>query len=168
MEAHELNLALFLSLLLCVRFFDSKRKTRSSTLLSSTEVAHALPLPPSSTPLLNLAFCDCACVPSESVFVHVYGDAPWMDVTSWVYLPSSRLRWGHGQLHAFTGYAVLMPCMDFVFTRGRCNYHSRFKKKKKPSWPEGPQLGRIWHSTKFDSSVKKFSIEKKLYLIIIG
>jgi len=88
--------------------------------------------PPLPHPLLNLAFCDCACVLSESILYTCTVMAPWMDVTSWIYLPSSRLRWGHGQLHAFTGYALLMhACMDFVFTRGGCNYHISFKKKKK-------------------------------------
>jgi len=88
--------------------------------------------PPLPHPLLNLAFCDCACVLSESILYTCTVMAPWMDVTSWIYLPSSRLRWGHGQLHAFTGYALLMhACMDFVFTRGGCNYHISLKKKKK-------------------------------------
>jgi hypothetical protein len=120
---------LFLSLLLRVRFVDSKRKTRSSTLLSSTEVAHALPLPPSSTPTTQLSFL-------------------WLCVcTLWIYF-CTRVRWWPPEWmshHEFTcpvrGFDeamasymhsrdMLCSCMHgLFFTRGRCNYHSILKKK---------------------------------------
>jgi hypothetical protein len=123
--------------------------------------------PPLPHPLLNLAFCDCACVLSESIFVHVYGDGPWMDVTSWIYLPSSRLRWGHGQLHAFTGYALLMHAWTFFFTGGRCNYHSKLKKKTLHGLKALNYLG-FGIARNLIVLSRIFQLKKKLYLIIIG
>jgi hypothetical protein len=69
----------------------------------------------------DLAFCDCACVLSESTYVHVYGDRPF-----------NGYEWsGHGQSHIFNGYALLLSsCMqrhwiDQFLPQGWSYYHGR-------------------------------------------
>ena len=85
--------------------------------------------PPLPHPLLNLAFCDCACVLSESIFVHVYGDGPLNGchiMNLLAQFEASMRPWPVTCIH---GICSAHACMDFFFTGGRCNYHSKLKKK---------------------------------------